>query len=435
MILLSAVSAVFSQKPDPPLATANGKTYTTADLSPEAQKLYESRDTLITDARKQLLGFMINERLLDIDAAARGVSAESLTAAVKAKVPPPTEAQIKAVYDANRRALGDNTIEQARRPIVEFIRRDAEQEAVNKYLESLKTKYKTVYGRDINAPDLRPIDLLAAVDGKSISAEEFENKYKLTLYDTRADAYDKIRGALEDQILADLINAEAAAQKIEPTTLIANEITNKLRDFSDDERAARESAFKKGLFEKYSVKMLLKEPEPVVQAISVDDDPAQGPVAAPVTVVMFNDFECPACAATHPVLKKVLAEYAGKIRFVVRDFPLTTIHKNAFNAARAANAANAQGKFFEYAELLYAHQNDLDDTSLKKYAADLGLNVKQFEIDFSLEKTAAEVRKDMADGKAYGLTGTPTVFVNGLAVRRLSAEGFRGAIDRALKKN
>ncbi len=171
-----------------------------------------------------------------------------------------------------------------------------------------------------------------------------------------------------------------------------------------------------------------------MQNISVDDDPAQGKTTAPVTIVMFTDFQCSACSATYPVLKQAIAEYADKIRFVERDFPLITIHENAFQAALAAGAANAQGKFFEYTEVLYKNQNALDKDSLKKYAADLGLNVKQFELDLASPKIADEVRKDMEDGKTYGISGTPTIYVNGVKVRNLSAEAFRSAIERALKK-
>ena len=163
--------------------------------------------------------------------------------------------------------------------------------------------------------------------------------------------------------------------------------------------------------------------------------PATGPATAPVTIVMFSDFQCSACSATHPVLKKAMAAYPGKIRFVVRDFPLESIHENAYRAALAAGAANAQGKFFEYTEILYKNQDALDDESLKKYAADLGLNVKQFELDFNSEKTAAEVRKDMADGESYGINSTPTIFVNGVKVRDLSADGFKAAIDRPLRNS
>ena len=133
-------------------------------------------------------------------------------------------------------------------------------------------------------------------------------------------------------------------------------------------------------------------------------------------------------------MKKVLAEYADKIRFVVRDFPLVQIHENAFQSAIAAGAANAQGKFYEYAEVLYKNQNALDAVSLKKYAADLGLNLKQFEADLANSKIADEVRKDIEDGKRYGLSSTPTIFVNGVKVRQLSPQSFRKAIDKALKK-
>jgi len=172
---------------------------------------------------------------------------------------------------------------------------------------------------------------------------------------------------------------------------------------------------------------------PVVQNISTDNQPSNGKPSAPVTVVMFTDFQCPACAGVHPVLQKVLAEYGDKIRFVVRDFPLTNIHENAFRAALAANAAHAQGKFFEYTEVLYKNQNALDTASLKKYAREAGLNQKQFDLDLGNEKFAAEVRQDIADGKIYGITGTPTIFVNGVKIRALSAEHFRNAIERALK--
>jgi len=149
--------------------------------------------------------------------------------------------------------------------------------------------------------------------------------------------------------------------------------------------------------------------------------------------VMFADFQCSACSATEPVLKKVLAEYPGKIRYVMRDFPLETIHANAFNAALAAYAAEQQGKFFEYGDILFTHQDALEVESLKKYAAKVGLNVQQFTVDFNSEKAKAEVRHDIADGTSYGISGTPTIFVNGVKVRRLSADDFREAIDNALK--
>jgi len=237
-------------------------------------------------------------------------------------------------------------------------------------------------------------------------------------------------GVIFDSLLLD----EAKSLNIDPSDLRAREVTDKMKTFSDEERLGLEQTLRSKLFTKYKVKILYKEPEPPVENISVDDDPAQGPAVAPVTIVMFSDFQCSACSATHPVLKKAMAAFPGKIRFVVRDFPLTNIHKDAYNAALAAGAANAQGKFFEYTELLYQRQDALDADSLKKYAGELGLNVRQFEIDFNSEKTATEVRKDMADGEQYRIHSTPTIFVGGIRVRRLSVDGFRKAIERALAK-
>jgi protein-disulfide isomerase len=231
-----------------------------------------------------------------------------------------------------------------------------------------------------------------------------------------------------------LVAEEAAARGTDTGSIYAAEVTDKLKAYTDQEKFDLETALQKKLFAKYSVKIDLKEPAPLAQPISVDDDPSIGPVNAPVTVVMFSDFQCPACSAAHPVLKGVIAEYPGKIRFVVRDYPLTSLHANAFRAALAANAAKMQGKFFEYIEILYKHQSELDDASLKRFAAGLGLNPKQFELDFNDEKTAAEVRKDMADGVNYGVSWTPTVYVNGVMVMRSGPDDFREAIDRALGK-
>jgi protein-disulfide isomerase len=263
---------------------------------------------------------------------------------------------------------------------------------------------------------------------------QFESKYKVALNDAEAEIADDLKTDLESSILSTLVAQEAAAEHIDVTDYRAREVTNKMRDFSDAEQYELETALKNRLFAKYRVKILLTEPPPVIQQISEDDDPARGPVNAPVTVVMFSDFQCSACSRTHPILKKVLDEYAGKVRFVVRDFPLRNIHQNAFNAARAANAANVQGKFFEYTEILYRNQDALGDDSLKKYAAQVGLNVAKFALDFTAEKTAAEIQHDISDGEAYGVNGTPTIFINGVKARHLTADAFREAIDAAMKR-
>lgn len=149
---------------------------------------------------------------------------------------------------------------------------------------------------------------------------------------------------------------------------------------------------------------------------------------------MFSDFQCSACAATHPVIKQLMGEYPGKIRLVVRNYPIDAIHPNARTAARAAAAAHAQGKFFPFIELLYKNQQSLDEASLLRYAGMAGLNVDQFKLDSNAERTADVIRRDIADANAVRVDGTPTIFVNGIRLRELSYPAIKALIDRALVK-
>lgn len=435
VLLLFVALSAFAQKKEEIIATANNQNYTVRDLAPEIGQEFENLPNTLAGFRQTLLDQMINDQLLEAEASARKVTVEKLLEReVTAKVAVPNEAQIKAIYDANRAAIGDKTLREVRSQIVAFLTREPEQKAFNAFLSHLKVKYKAALGKNVNAPNLARQDVLATIGGKSITVENFEAKNKLTIAEYEIDVYDQARASLEQTVFSNLLVAEAKSQNIEASDLIAREITDKMKEFSDAERANLETALREKLFRKYNANFLLKEIEPAALAVSVDDDPAQGKTTAPVTIVMFTDFQCPACSATHPALQKVIAEYSDKIRFVVRDFPLVRIHENAFQAAVAANAANAQGKFFEYAEILYNNQNALDTVSLKKYAADLRLNPKQFELDLASPKSADEVRKDLEDGKRYGISGTPTIFVNGVKIRALSEQNFRKAINRALGK-
>lgn len=423
-----------SQTSSPVIATATGHRFSVSDLSPEAQDLFSGRKKQIEIARTKLLDQYVSDEIIGLEARAKNTTPERLVEAELRKVPSPTAAQIKAIYDANLSSLGGRTISEVTPDIVAFLRRDPEQKAFDAFISSLKTKYKVTMGKSVNDAGIKPADIVSTINGKPVTAETFNSKYRIIFNDIEHEQYEDIRADLEAAVLNALIADEAKSRDTDASGIIASEITDKMRTFEDGEREELESSLMKRLFAKYQVKLLLNEPEVISQNISVDDDPSRGPATAPVTVIMFSDFQCPACARTHPILKKVLAEYGEKVRFVVRDYPLQKLHKNAFAAAMAADAADLQGKFFEYTEILYRNQDALDSESLKKYAAQAGLNVKQFEIDLSLERSAAEIRKDIEDGDSYGVSGTPTIFVNGAKVHRLSAESFRLAIDRALAK-
>lgn len=422
-----------AQSPDAILATANNQTFTAGDLSPEARQAIEDLPSSIAGFRTRLLERQIVEMLLETEAAARATTTDKLVEIeVNKRVSAPTAKEIQAVYDANRASIGTKTLEEIRPQIVVFLQTDRKQKLYGEYLSNLKIKYKAALGKDINAKNLAPFEAVASVNGKTISAQSFETKNKTALADFEANVYDQARASLEQIVYSNLLVAEAKAQNIDAGDLIAREITSKT-DGSDYQRDKFDSALRKRLFEKYAAKFLIKEVANIVQTISTDDDPSLGKEKAPVTVVMFSDFQCSYCAATHPTVVRVLDEYAGQIRFVLRDFPLTEIHADAFRAALAADAAGAQGKYFQYVELLYSNQNSLDAASLKQFAATIGLDRKRFDADLDAEKFAAEIRKDMEDGKRYGITGTPTIFVNGIKLRQFSAEKFRDAIEKALK--
>ncbi len=427
--------SIAAQTPTQILAKANGQNYTAADLPAELRDAYLKLNKNSLDARQILFNNQIAEILLDSEAKARKISVDDLVKSVTSKITNPTEKQIQDVYDKNRDALGGRSLEQVRDQIIAFLRSETEQRALNVFVMSLGKKYKVLVFKDVNARALKPADILASVNGRKITAAGFEAKNRVTLYEQKADVFDDVKLALETKIYNALVVIEAKAQNLDASDLIGREISDKLRDYTEDERETLEADLRRRLYEKYKVQFFLKEPAPLVLPISVDDDPSKGSATAPVTVVMFSDFQCSACAAAHPILQRVLAEYSPEqVRFVVRDFPLESIHENAFLAATAANAAHKQGKFFEFTEILYRNQNALNLESLKKYAADLGLNLAQFELDLQSATTAAEIRKDLADGANYGINGTPTIYVNGVKVRRNNAEYFRVAIDKVLKK-
>ena len=136
----------------------------------------------------------------------------------------------------------------------------------------------------------------------------------------------------------------------------------------------------------------------------------------------------------YPIVEEVLKSYGPRVHFVIRNFPLTTVHPNAYNAAQAAEAAKAQNKYWEYIDVLFKNQTTLDRDSLKKYASQVGLDQKQFEADFDSARYEPIVRHDIEEGEAYGVEATPTFFINGVMLTEFSGEGLRAAIEKAFAR-
>lgn len=434
LIAVFVAAAAFGQSPSKALATARGVVIASGELSPEGRQLLEQLPSLTAASRTRILSTYLADILLETEAQTRNLSVARLQEEAMRSVPDPAPEAIQAIYGNNKIALGNKPLSVVRAQIVEFLRRDPEQTALQAQVAGLEKKYVLKLGKDVNAVDLKRLDVIATIGTRTVTLQEFEEKNKIELHDAKVHIFEDLRMEVEDALLSSLVTVEARSLAMEPNALIAQEITNKMRDFTDEETADLRYALQHRLFEKYGAKILLDEPAPLILNISVDDDPSIGPATAPVTVVMFSDFQCPACARTHPVLKRVISEYPGKVRLVVRDYPLESLHPDAFLAAVAANAVRSQGKYFEFIDVLYRKQDDLSGDSLKKFAAGLGIDTKRMTTDMAVAGVAEEIRKDISDGESYGVSGTPTIYVNGVKVHQLSAPAFRRAIDRALAK-
>jgi hypothetical protein len=158
--------------------------------------------------------------------------------------------------------------------------------------------------------------------------------------------------------------------------------------------------------------------------LPTEDSPSRGAPMARVTIVEFSDFQCPHCGAAHPELARVVREFDGRVRLVYKYFPLSS-HTRAQPAARAAEAARAQGKFWELHDLLFEHQSSLEDDDIRRYAAQAGLDMERFERDWAASSTAERVDADRQLGLQLGIESTPSIFVDGRpfkeSLRNLSA--------------
>ena len=183
---------------------------------------------------------------------------------------------------------------------------------------------------------------------------------------------------------------------------------------------------------------------PVPAASAGPTIPIQKPnvkVSSPVVLEEYGDYQCPPCGLLYPVLKDIEHEYGKQLQIVFHHFPLTKIHKNAMTAARAAEAARNQGKFWEMHDRLYRNQNtwkDLDDPRpvFTQYATELGLNAERFTRDLDSSEVEQRINSDMQKGTGVGVTGTPTVFIDGNMLRyeATSPDGIRQGINYMLQR-
>jgi protein-disulfide isomerase len=170
--------------------------------------------------------------------------------------------------------------------------------------------------------------------------------------------------------------------------------------------------------------------------VGTEGRPFFGPLDAPVTIVEFTDYQCSFCARHNRETKgQLLRQYEGKLRYVVRNFPLHSIHPLAQKAAEAAECAFDQGRFWEYSNLLYDRASEFATEQLTAYAAELGLDTGRFAGCLDSGEKAQVVQKDVGEGRTYGVRSTPAFFVNGqLLLGAKPVVEFQSAIDAALRE-
>lgn len=160
-----------------------------------------------------------------------------------------------------------------------------------------------------------------------------------------------------------------------------------------------------------------------------------------VAIIEFGDYQCPSCAQYFPILQQIKTKYGDDISFRFANFPLVQIHPNAMQAARAAEAAALQGKFWEMHDLLFQNQNTWSSMGnpssvFEQYAQSLGLDVEKFKADMTSSAVSETINADVAEAQSYGSNATPTFIINGKKIDNpTSFEEFVKVIDEALKNN
>jgi protein-disulfide isomerase len=147
--------------------------------------------------------------------------------------------------------------------------------------------------------------------------------------------------------------------------------------------------------------------------VDPERDHIRGPGEAPVTLVEYGDFQCPYCGHAEGVIRELLAAAGDDVRYVWRHLPLNDVHPNAQLAAEAAEAAAAQGRFWDMYDILLGHQDSLEPDDLAAYAEELGLDSERFREELRMREHASRVSEDVASADESGVSGTPTFFING----------------------
>ena len=168
--------------------------------------------------------------------------------------------------------------------------------------------------------------------------------------------------------------------------------------------------------------------------VPTEGDPSIGPDDAEITIVQFSDYQCPFCKRWHDeVFARLLQDYPDQVRIVFRDFPITSIHPEAYPAAEAAHCAGEQGAYWQYHDALFSQKYGLGEAAYQKYAVELGLDTSAFAQCQTEDRYSSQISSDVDFASGLGISSTPTFFINGIAlVGAQPYDVFKQVIDLEL---
>jgi protein-disulfide isomerase len=450
------------------IAEVGGVKVTTKEIEEPIKDRVRELKQQVIEARKHEFYLQINTRLLEAEARRRGKNTAALVnEEIVSKVKEPTAEEAQSFYDQNKKRIRQD-FPAVKQQIIDYLRNERQRDEAKKFADRLRASAQVTIVQQPDAawpnPTRERTRVLAKINGESLTAGDVEDVLRSFIFKVQTELYNLRKQQLDAKINDLLLERESQAKKVTPAALLEMEVTAKAKKVTEEdarvffeehkqeiggefaqqkarvityleerESRAAEVAFAERLRSNASLKLFLNEPEQPVYQISTDDQPSKGVQTAAVTIVEFTDYQCPSCAATASVLEKLLNEYNGKVRLVVRDFPLEQ-HTDAFKAAEAAEGAREQGKYWEYIAVLMRNQSALGTDQLKTYASQLSLDRKRFDEALDTGKFADKVQRDLRDGIKYGVAATPTIFVNGRPVANREYETLKAAIDATLKQ-
>ena len=171
-----------------------------------------------------------------------------------------------------------------------------------------------------------------------------------------------------------------------------------------------------------------------IRDIDISQAPVLGPADAPVVIAVFMDYQCPYCARLEPLLDQVLEKNPKNVKIAFKNFPLK-MHKAALSAAEASLVADKEGKFLAFRSLMFDDYQNLNEEKILDIAADLGLDKNEFKAKMNSPAVVLQIQRDIKDGKQAGVSGIPTVFINGRKLKNRSLEEFQKMIDQEMMKH